>query len=99
MTALESNRPNVLQRTTFRTSRLLDFCSKKELTAQTGHDEDDWPLVAVKELIDNALDHCEEAGIAPEITVTVDRPASRSRTTGPACRPRRSRAFSTSRSG
>jgi hypothetical protein len=28
-----------LKRTTFRTSRLLDFCSKKELIAQTGHDE------------------------------------------------------------
>ena len=56
-----------LDRTTFTTSRLLDFCSEKELTAQTGHDVDDWPLVIVKELVDNALDACEEAGIAPEI--------------------------------
>ena len=26
-----------LERTTLRTSRLLDFCSEKELIAQTGH--------------------------------------------------------------
>jgi Histidine kinase-, DNA gyrase B-, and HSP90-like ATPase len=59
------------QRTTFSTSRLLDFCSEKELTAQTGHDSDDWPLVIVKELADNALDACEEAGIAPVVEIRV----------------------------
>ena len=62
-----------LQRETFRTSRLLDFCSEKELVAQTGHRPAQWPLVVLKELFDNALDACEEAGIAPEITVTVDK--------------------------
>jgi DNA topoisomerase VI subunit B len=61
-----------LGRTTFRTSRLLDFCSRKELIAQTGHREDQWPLVALKELVDNALDACEDAGITPVVTVTVD---------------------------
>ena len=61
-----------LARTTFETSRLLDFCSKKELTAQTGHDPTEWPLVALKELFDNALDAGEEAGVQPEIAVTVD---------------------------
>ena len=44
----------------------------KELTAQTGHEVGEWPLVIVKELFDNALDACEEAGIAPVITVQVD---------------------------
>ncbi len=63
--------PATLDRTTFQTSRLLDFCSEKELTRQTGHDRDEWPLVILKELLDNALDCCEEAGIAPEISVTV----------------------------
>jgi hypothetical protein len=58
-------------RQTFVTSRLLDFFSEKELVAQIGHSKADWPLVAIKELLDNALDACEEAGIAPEITVTV----------------------------
>ena len=56
-----------LERTTFRTSRLLEFCSRKELVAQTGHEPDAWPLVVLKELVDNALDACEEAGVAPEI--------------------------------
>jgi DNA topoisomerase VI subunit B len=65
-------RPGQLQRVTFRTSRLLDFCSQKELTAQTGHAPAEWPLVIVKELVDNALDACEEAGAAPCITVTVN---------------------------
>ena len=64
--------PAQLQRATFRTSRLLDFFSVKELTAQTGHAPADWPLVVLKELLDNALDACEEAGVAPAITVTVD---------------------------
>lgn len=58
-------------RQTFVTSRSLDFFSEKELIAQIGHSKADWPLVAIKELLDNALDACEEAGIAPEITVTV----------------------------
>jgi DNA topoisomerase VI subunit B len=61
-----------LERSTFRTSRLLDFCSRKELIAQTGHDETAWPIVVLKELLDNALDACEEAGVAPEILVRVD---------------------------
>jgi DNA topoisomerase VI subunit B len=61
-----------LERTTFRTSRLLEFCSRKELVAQTGHEPDAWPMVVLKELIDNALDACEEAGIAPEIGVQVE---------------------------
>jgi DNA topoisomerase VI subunit B len=61
-----------LARTTFRTSRLLEFCSRKELVAQTGHEPEAWPLVVLKELVDNALDACEEAGIAPEIGVQVE---------------------------
>ena len=32
-----------LERTTLRTSRLLDFCSRKELIAQTGHQIAEWP--------------------------------------------------------
>ncbi len=61
-----------LERTTLRTSRLLDFCSEKELIAQTGHQTDAWPLVVLKELVDNALDACEEAEVAPVIEVVVD---------------------------
>jgi DNA topoisomerase VI subunit B len=61
-----------LIRQTFRTSRLLDFFSEKELTAQTGHAKADWPLVALKELVDNALDAAEEQGTEPAVTVKVD---------------------------
>lgn len=60
-----------LCRTTFQTSRLLDFCGEKELIGQTGHDPDEWPLVVLKELMDNALDACEEAGVGPDIGITV----------------------------
>jgi DNA topoisomerase VI subunit B len=63
----------VLERTTFRTSRLLDFASEKELVAQTGHDKNAWPVVILKELVDNAIDAAEEAGTPPVVTVTVDR--------------------------
>jgi DNA topoisomerase VI subunit B len=61
-----------LERATFTTSRLLDFFSEKELTAQTGHGPRQWPLVILKELLDNALDACEEAEVPPVIGVTVD---------------------------
>jgi DNA topoisomerase VI subunit B len=63
-----------LDRLIFTTSRLAEFCSEKELINQTGHDSDDWPLVILKELVNNALDACEEGGTAPviEITVTED---------------------------
>lgn len=60
-----------LKRETFTTSRLLDFFAEKELIAQVGHPVRDWPLVVVKELIDNTLDACEESGIAPIIHVAV----------------------------
>jgi DNA topoisomerase VI subunit B len=74
-------------RTTFSTSRLLEFCSQKELVAQTGHEPDDWPLVIIKELIDNGLDACEEADVAPMIHVTVARGKMRVRDNGPGIPP------------
>jgi DNA topoisomerase VI subunit B len=56
----------------FRVSRLMEFCSERELVNQTGHYVDDWPLVVLKELMDNALDACEEAEVAPVIEVIVN---------------------------
>ena len=50
----------------------MDFFSQKELSAQTGHHVNDWPLVIIKELIDNGLDACEDASIAPVLQVTFD---------------------------
>lgn len=61
-----------LKRHAFSTSRLLDFLSEKELTAQIGHARSAWPCVLVKELLDNAIDACEEAGVAPQIAIVVD---------------------------
>ena len=64
-----------LTRVAFKISRLMEFCSERELVNQTGHSVWDWPTVAVKELIDNALDACEEAEVAPKIAVTVEKDA------------------------
>lgn len=61
-----------LARTTFSTSREMDFFSEKELVTQTGHDISEWPFVFLKETIDNALDACEEADIPPVIHVAAD---------------------------
>src|SRR5271170_981340 len=46
---------------------------ERELVNQTGHAVYEWPLVMAKQLIDNALDACEEAEVAPEIAVIVEK--------------------------
>jgi DNA topoisomerase VI subunit B len=61
-----------LTRVAFKVSRLMEFCSKRELQNQTGHSIEDWPLVLAKETTDNALDACEEAEVAPNISIVVD---------------------------
>lgn len=58
-----------LKREQFTQSRQLEFFSEKELTAQIGHDRQSWPLALLKELVDNALDAAESAGIAPVICI------------------------------
>lgn len=60
-----------LTRVPFTVSRLMEFCTRRELVNQTGHDVYEWPLVVVKEVVDNALDACEEAEIAPVISIAV----------------------------
>jgi DNA topoisomerase VI subunit B len=50
----------------------MEFCTRRELVNQTGHDYPEWPLVVLKELVDNALDACEEAEAAPAIAITVE---------------------------
>src|SRR5690349_21022751 len=61
-----------LTRVNFAVSRLMEFCSERELQNQTGHSVYEWPLVVVKELLDNSLDACEEAEVAPDISVIVE---------------------------
>ncbi|MCE3250313.1 MAG: ATP-binding region ATPase domain protein, partial [Geminicoccaceae bacterium] len=75
------------ERTTFTTSRLAEFCSVKELAALTGTASSDWPLMVVRELVDNALDACEEHAIAPVIRVAVARGRIRVRDNGPGIPP------------
>jgi DNA topoisomerase VI subunit B len=67
----DQNDARKLVRVPFAVSRLAEFCNRKELINQTGHDVWEWPLVVLKELTDNALDECEEAGIAPVIRIEV----------------------------
>ena len=50
----------------------MEFCTRRELQNQTGHHVDEWLLVVLKELFDNALDGCEEAEVAPVISITVE---------------------------
>jgi DNA topoisomerase VI subunit B len=60
-----------LMRVPFKVSRLMEFCTYRELVNQTGHDASEWPLVVLKELVDNALDAAEESEIAPVISIVV----------------------------
>lgn len=64
-------REHKLTRVAFAISRLMEFCSEKELVNQTGHNVEYWPLVILKELFDNALDAAEESEIPPEIEIIV----------------------------
>jgi DNA topoisomerase VI subunit B len=61
-----------LIRVPFTVSRLMEFCTRRELVNQTGHDAWQWPLVILKELTDNSLDASEECEIAPVISISVD---------------------------
>ena len=66
------NKAPTLERTTFETSRELEFFTDKELKMQIGHESDRWPIAILKELVDNALDACEMAGVAPEIDIRIE---------------------------
>ncbi len=70
VTRRKSKEPK-LTRVAFKVSRLMEFCTRRELQNQTGHSVEDWPLVLLKELMDNALDACEEAEVAPVVSITV----------------------------
>lgn len=59
------------ERNVFKKNIRFDFFSETGLVEKTGFDGVLRPIVTAKELIDNALDACEEAGIAPRISVTL----------------------------
>src|SRR3712207_5489595 len=60
-----------LERTTFETSRAAEYFDARQLSTLTGVPTSEFASVCLKELIDNALDACETAGVAPEIDVEV----------------------------
>lgn len=64
---------HVHKRKAFVSSREMDFFTKEGLVRLVGQRPTFWQLVVLKELVDNALDACEEAGIAPIIMVSMDR--------------------------
>jgi DNA topoisomerase VI subunit B len=61
--------PPAFQRTTVEMSREAEYFTIRELQTLTGQASDRFTAVIVKELMDNALDACETARIAPLIHV------------------------------
>jgi DNA topoisomerase VI subunit B len=59
----------VLKRVHFSTSRATEYFRVSELQAQTGQPASEFGHVILKELVDNALDAAETAGVAPEVTI------------------------------
>jgi DNA topoisomerase VI subunit B len=78
---------NKLNRTSFSTNRSLDYFSRKELIAQVGHSIELWPVVILKELVDNAIDACEEASQAPVVNVAVTSDGITAHDNGPGISP------------
>lgn len=59
-------------RHTFTVSRAAEFFSEKELEMQMGAGCSHWLPMLLKELIDNAIDAAEAAGVAtPEVHITL----------------------------
>ena len=62
-----------LERTTFSASRAAEYVEASQLQAVTGQAKQNFAGVVIKEVADNALDACEEAGVAPKIGIEVTR--------------------------
>jgi len=65
-------RKATLIRTTFVTNRAAEFFTESELRMQIGYEKPLWPLVIVKELVDNSLDACESIEAEPKIEITLE---------------------------
>ena len=59
-------------RKVFATPRASEFFELRSLQATTGQPANQLAAVVIKELMDNALDAAESAGVAPEITLAAD---------------------------
>ncbi len=58
-------------RTMFETPMVEEFFTQKGLTAQAGQGRDNFGSVVIKELVDNAIDAAEYAGVSPVIEINV----------------------------
>ena len=58
-------------RRTFVLSRGLEYFTESELDMQIGGGRDEWPIAILKELVDNALDAAEAAGVSPVVDIEV----------------------------
>ncbi|ACX52472.1 ATP-binding region ATPase domain protein [Ammonifex degensii KC4] len=63
----------VLDRIVAEMPRASEYFTAKELQAQTGQPAERFACVVLKELVDNALDAAEAAGVAPEVSIDVAR--------------------------
>jgi DNA topoisomerase VI subunit B len=73
-----------IARVAFTTSRALEFFTESELTTQISYRKELWPLVLIKELIDNAIDACEVATTnSIEIDVQLEKDSIVVRDNGP----------------
>ncbi len=61
-----------LERTVFSTPRAAEFFDPEALQTLTSQPRGRFGDVVVKELIDNALDACESAGVTPQIEIEDD---------------------------
>ena len=77
----------MLARTAFTTDRMMEFFTEPELTTQIGYGKKLWPVVLVKELIDNSLDACESTDVVPRIAVTLECDAITVEDNGPGLKP------------
>jgi DNA topoisomerase VI subunit B len=62
-----------LERTTFEVSRASEYFDARQLSTLTGVAQTEFASVCLKELVDNALDACETAGVDPVVGVEVER--------------------------
>ena len=62
-----------LERVHIERSRIMEYLNVNDLRAMTGLSPDDFHKAIIKELVDNALDACEERSVTPEISVKAHR--------------------------
>jgi len=67
----------------FTIDRSMEYFTAPELIKQIGTTMDKWVVTLAKELIDNAADAAESAGVIPDIVVTVDENSISIRDNGP----------------